>query len=140
MIRAVLDANVLVSAILSPGGPPGRILTAWRQEQFHLVVSRAILEEIGRVFHYPKIARRHRWSEEEIQTFLDELEYFAIPTPGDLELTVVSDDPSDDRYLECAVEGNAEYLVSGDDLLLELGEYQGITILTPRAFLEILRG
>ncbi len=61
MIRAVLDANVFVSAVLSARGFPSRILAAWRAEQFHLVISPAILEEISRVFQYPKIALRHRW-------------------------------------------------------------------------------
>ena len=63
-MRVVLGANVLVSAILSPRGTPAQILNAWRAEQFDLVISEAILAEIDRVFRYPKIAKRHRWSEE----------------------------------------------------------------------------
>jgi putative PIN family toxin of toxin-antitoxin system len=139
MMRIVLDANVLVSAILSPRGTPAQILNAWRAEQFDLVISQAILAEIDRVFRYPKIAKRHRWSEEQLQTFLDNLSHIAILTPGTLSLAVITDDPPDDRYLECAVEGEAAYIVSGDRLLLRLGVYQGIPILTPRAFLEVLQ-
>lgn len=60
MIRAVLDANVVVSAILSPKGIPAKILAAWRAEEFSVVVSEAIVSEIGRVLRYPKIKRRHR--------------------------------------------------------------------------------
>lgn len=63
MIHAVLGANVVVSAILSPGGIPAKILTAWREEEFSVVVSEAIVSEIGRVLRYPKIKRRHRWRE-----------------------------------------------------------------------------
>ena len=139
MMRVVLDANVLVSAILSPRGTPAQILNAWRAEQFDLVISDAILAEIGRVFRYPKIAKRHRWSAEQLQAFLDGLAHVAILTPGALTLVVITEDPPDDRYLECAVEGEAAYIVSGDQLLLRLGVYQGIPILTPRAFLEILQ-
>jgi uncharacterized protein len=139
MMRVVLDANVLVSAILSPRGTPAQILNAWRAEQFDLVISDAILAEIGRVFRYPKIAKRHRWSAEQLQAFLDGLAHVAILTPGALTLVVITEDPPDDRYLECAVEGEAAYIVSGDQLLLRLGAYQGIPILTPRAFLEILQ-
>jgi len=139
MMRVVLDANVLVSAILSPRGTPAQILNAWRAEQFDLVISDAILAEIGRVFRYPKIAKRHRWSAERLQAFLDGLAHVAILTPGALTLVVITEDPPDDRYLECAVEGEAAYIVSGDQLLLRLGVYQGIPILTPRAFLEILQ-
>lgn len=138
MIRAVLDANVFVSAVLNPMGIPAKILDAWRDEQFHLVLSEAIVAEIDRVFHYPKIAKRHRWPEEKIEMFLADLASLAILTPGELKLTVITEDPPDNHYLECAVEGQAEYVVSGDRHLLDLGAYRGIQILSPRAFLEVL--
>jgi len=60
MIRAVPDANVFVSALLSPRGYPAKILSAWRAERFHLVISPAVLEELDRVLRYPKIVTRHR--------------------------------------------------------------------------------
>jgi predicted nucleic acid-binding protein len=75
---------------------------------------------------YPKIAKRHRWSEEQLQAFLDNLAHLAILTPGVLTLAVITEDPPDDRYLECAVEGEAAYIVSGDRLLLGLRVYRGI--------------
>ena len=138
MTRAVLDANVLVSGILSPKGAPAKVLTAWQAEQFHLVLSEAVLDEINRVLHYPRIATRHRWSEERLQDFIEDLAHLAIMTSGSAHLAVIAEDPPDDRYLECAIEGEADYIVSGDQHLLELGEYQGIGILTPRAFLDVL--
>jgi hypothetical protein len=138
MTRAVLDANVLVSGILSPKGAPAKVLTAWQAEQFHLVLSEAVLDEINRVLHYPRIATRHRWSEERLQGFIEDLAHLAIMTSGSAYLAVIAEDPPDDRYLECAIEGEADYIVSGDQHLLELGEYQGIGILTPRAFLDVL--
>ncbi len=140
MIRVVLDANVFVSAALSPNGIPAKILTAWRAEQFQLVISRAILEEIDRVLHYPKILKRHQWREERIRLFLEDLAHLAVLTPGERTLTVITEDPSDNRYLECATEGEAEYIVSGDQHLIELEVYQNIRILTPRAFLDIIEG
>ena len=72
MIRAVLDANVFVSGILTEGFPR-RILRAWRAGQFDLVTARAVLDEIARVLRYPKIVRRHRWSETEIREFMENL-------------------------------------------------------------------
>jgi len=138
MIRVVLDANVFVGAVLSPGGFPADILRAWRDERFHLVMSPAILEEIDRVLRYPKIRRRHRWQAERLRLFIEDLAHLAILTPGELELHVIAEDPSDNRYLECAIEGDADYLVSGDQHLLRLGAYQKIAILAPRAFLDIL--
>ena len=139
MIRAVLDTNVIVSAVLSPKGIPAKILTALEREQFHILCSEPILEEIARVLRYPKIAPRHRLSEEELLVFLEDLARLAIFTPGKLKLSVIKDDPDDDRYLECAVEGEAEYIVSGDQHLLNLEEYKGIEIITPRTFLQVLQ-
>jgi uncharacterized protein len=58
---------------------------------------------------------------------------------NNLTYTVITEDPPDNRYLECAVEGEVSYIVSGDQLLLRLGSYQSIPMLTPRAFLEVLQ-
>ena len=137
MIRAVLDANVFISGILNAQGVPGQVLDAWRAEQFQLLISPPILEELERVLHYPKIAMRHGWSLALVQQFLFRLTTIAITTPGDLLLSVV-DDPSDNRYLECAVEGHATHLVSGDRDLLRLGRFEGIAIVTPHTFLDVL--
>ena len=139
MIRAALDANVFVSAVLSPRGNPAKILAAWRAERFHLVISSAILEEIERVFHYPKVVARHRWPKEKIRAFIEDLAHLAILVPAERTLTVISEDPSDNRYLECAIAGEAEYIVSGDRHLLQLGAYREIRILMPRAFLDVLK-
>jgi uncharacterized protein len=137
MIRAVLDANVFVSGILTEGAPR-KTLRAWRAGRFHLVASHAIFSEIGRVLRCPKIVRRHSWSESEIREFMESLEALAIVAPGELRLRVVAADPADDRYLECAVEGEAACVVTGDRHLLDLGAYREIEILAPREFLELL--
>jgi hypothetical protein len=138
MIRAVLDANVFVSAVLTPKGVPAKILAAWRAERFSLVLSEPILQEVAAVLRYSRIMRRHRWPEARIRLFIEELAHLAILTPGELACTVVAEDLSDNRYLECAVEGEAELIVSGDEHLLGLGQWRGIRIVTPRDFLEIL--
>ena len=88
MIRAVLDANVLVSAILNAQGTPGRVLDAWREDRFQLLISPAILEEIARVLHYPKIATRHQWSKEQVHHFLALLADIALLTPSELTVSV----------------------------------------------------
>ncbi len=140
MIVAVIDANVFVSAVLSLAGTPARVLDSWRAERFVLILSTAILEETYRALQYPKIVVRHRWSESQVRAFIDALAAQALITPGVLTLSVIEDDPADNLYLECAVEGHADVLVTGDRLLLNLGVYQGIHILTPRAFLDMLEG
>ena len=138
MILAVLDANVIVSAILAPTGPPGEVLDAWRTERFSLVTAPAILNEIERVLKYPKIAARHGLPADRIRALVTELAYFSLVTPGRLRLDAIRDDPDDNRYLEAAVEAEAGYIVSGDRLLLALTSYEGVEILTPRQFLGVL--
>jgi putative PIN family toxin of toxin-antitoxin system len=139
MIRAVLDANVFVSAVITATGNAARILDAWRAGRIDLVVSPEILSEVERVLNYPKIARRHRLSAERIRGFIEDLARLSILTPGEIRMSVIQEDPSDDRYLECALEGEADCIVSGDQHLLETGEYRGIRILTPKAFLAVLK-
>lgn len=139
MIRTVLDVNVIVSAVLTPAGIPAQILDAWRAERFVLLVSSPILEELARVLEYPRIARLHRWPRTKVREFASELAYLGIVTPGEIVLDVVRNDPADNRYLECAVEGAADYLVSGDQDLLDLHEHGGIRIVRPKTFLEALR-
>jgi uncharacterized protein len=138
-MRVVLDANVIVSALINPQGVPAQVFDAWRAERFQLLMSPAILEEIGRVLRYPKIVAYHRWPEEQLRTWVEDLAHLAVMTSGTLTIAVIQDDPSDNRYLECAVEGEAAYLVSGDRVLIAMGTFQGIQIISPRAFLEILR-
>jgi putative PIN family toxin of toxin-antitoxin system len=138
-MRVVLDANVIVSALINPQGAPAQVFDAWRAERFQLLLSQAILEEIGRVLRYPKVAVHHGWTEERLRTWLEDLAHLGLMTPGTLTIAVIQDDPSDNRYLECAVEGEAAYLVSGDRLLLSLGTFQSIQIVSPRVFLEVLQ-
>jgi len=140
MIPAVLDANVVVSGILSENGTPGKILKAWFEDRFHLVISPAILDELRRVLQYPRIARRHRWSASQVREFLDDLASLAFLTSGQFALpAIIAEDPSDDRYLECASKGEANYIVSGDRHLLDLEAYEGTEIVSPREFIQLLR-
>jgi putative PIN family toxin of toxin-antitoxin system len=138
-MRVVLDVNVLVSAAISAGGSPGKILDLWEHDQFDLAVSRPILEELERVIHYPRIQQNYELPEEYVEKFLGLIGNQAIVVNPSNKLNVIEKDPSDNRYLECAKEGNASYIVTGDKHLLDLEEYNGIVILTPTGFLAILR-
>lgn len=137
-MRAVLDANVLVSALISERGSPARILALWEREAFELVVSPFILEEMKRVLHYPRIQERYRLPNEHITSFLGLLGSLALLVhPADV-IDIISQDPDDNRYLDCALTGEASYLVSGDQHLLTLGEFEGVIILPPAGFLALL--
>jgi hypothetical protein len=137
-MRVFLDVNVLISAVISPRGNPARILALWRQDRFDLAVSEPILEELERVLHYPRIRERYHPPEKEIQQFLKLIATTAIMVEPSQNLSVIERDPSDDRFLECAVEADARYIVTGDSHLLELKDYRGIMILNPTSFLALL--
>jgi len=138
-MRIVFDANVLVSALISRKGAPARLLEYWQEERFEVVISPAILRELQRVLHYPRLQQRYHLPEEGIQRLLRLLRRQAVLVEPSEELTVIHHDPTDNRYLVCAIAGEADIIVSGDHHLVELGEYQGIQILTPAGFLSLLR-
>ncbi|MBL7063728.1 MAG: putative toxin-antitoxin system toxin component, PIN family [Anaerolineae bacterium] len=137
-MRVVLDANVLISAVISPRGNPAQILRLWEWEEFELVVSLPTLEELERVIHYPRIQERYNLSEEDIEQFLQLIGASATVVEPSVELTVIEKDRSDNRYLECALAAGASYIVTGDDHLLSLKEYRGVVILNPAGFLTLL--
>jgi len=138
VIRAVLDTNQYVSMALKPGGTADQLLAAWRDERFVLVLSPQILEEIVRVLRYPRLRRLVRLTTAEVDRLLESLLIDAELTPGHLAVHVITRDPSDNMVLACAVEGRADYIVSGDRDLLTLESYEEIPIVTPREFLQIL--
>lgn len=137
-MKVVLDANIFVSSLVNIQGNPKRIMSAWEEGAFDLLVSEPIVEEVGRVLRYPRIAKRHKQDEQAIQRFLELLKNEAILIEPNERLSIVLEDESDNRYLECAREGKAQYLVSGDNHLLDIGEYKGIMILPPAAFMAFL--
>ena len=137
-MRVVLDTNVLVSAILSRGNPPDSILRAWRRGSFELVTSSPLMRELENVLTRPRIRRRLRWSTEERTAFVAALREGALVVTTEGELSVIQADPADNRVLEAAVGAGADYIVSGDRHLLELGSYESVRIVTPARFLAII--
>ena len=138
-MRVVLDANVLVSAVISRQGSPGRILDLWEKDVFDLIVSPKIIKELERVIHYPKIQEKYHLPEGHIEKFLGLIGSLAIVVNPAQGIEVIEKDPPDNRYLECAKESQASYIVTGDKHLLELKEYEGVVILPPAGFLALLR-
>jgi len=136
--RAVLDTNVLVSSLVAEHGPPRQILNAWLENRYILVTSLYLVEELIHVLSYPRIAERLRLDEDELEAILAALLSKAEVTPGRLRLPGVTRDPKDDAVVACAREGEAHYIVSGDQDLLVLSEYEGIRVVTPRQFVETL--
>ena len=132
MIRVVLDTNTLISALLF-SGTASRLAPLWQSRRITVLVSKEILQEYLRVLAYPKF----QLGDHEIRALVEEeLLPFAETIRVRRRLAVVRRDPEDDKFLECAVAGRAEYLMTGDRDLREFGSYRGITILTVGGFLE----
>ena len=135
-MRLVLDTNVLVSALISPGGPPDLLYQAWRRGDFTLVTSEEQLEEFHRVTRYPRL--RPYIQALEAGTMVNELRLLAVLVSR-LPKVNASPDPGDNFVLAMALAGKADYLVTGNKKdLLALGRYQKTSIVTVRHMVELL--
>jgi uncharacterized protein len=141
MLRVVLDTNVFVSGLLSRGGAAARVLDAWRERRYILATSPAIIAEIQAVLNYPHIQAKYAILEEDINQFIAILNQDALLVPGKTRVAgIIPADPKDEKFLVCALESQADLIVSGDHHLLELGVYQDIPIVTIRQLLDQLPG
>jgi len=127
MLKAVLDTNVLISGLINPKGTPARLVGAWRERKFDLVVSPAILEELAKVLQREKIRRYYEHLDKDLaRRFVVGIRRFAILVPGEARVQGVCADMNDDKFIAAALDAGAEYIVSGDDHLLDLKEYHGV--------------
>lgn len=131
-MRVVLDTNILFSALISPHGTPSEIYRAWRAARFEIVTSRIQLDEIHRASRYPKF--KAILQPAKVGTMINNLHRAIVLEHLKVELE--AKDPNDAFLLAMAVEGDADYLVTGDKRagLLELGHIGRARILTPSAF------
>lgn len=138
-MRVVLDANIFVSALLTQRGNARQIIDLWQAGIFKLLVSNEILSEIDRVLRYPRLQKIHRKSQIEITQFVDSLRRQAVVIFPSEPIAMATDE-SDNRYLECAVAGGADYVVTGDKKhLLPLRAVNGIPIIPPATFLILVQ-
>lgn len=136
VIKAVFDINVLASGFLSKESTPGRLLLAWMEGAFELVTSESILEELLRTFNTPYF--RRRLSIELIEQNLELLRREATIASITTEISQVATHPEDDLILAAALSSQSQFLVTGDAQLLSLGSFSRVTILSPRAFLDVV--
>ena len=123
-MKVVLDTNVLVSGLMYPTSVPGRIVSAWREGRFDLVLSIDQLIEIGRVLAYPEIRRILRWDDETIGSFLRQLLLRAETVEPAAMAGVGLRDVADAPILGSLVAGKADWLVTGDaDLISHRDEF-----------------
>jgi uncharacterized protein len=130
-MRIILDTNVFISGIFF-SGPPSQILKAWENQSLQIVLSKQILDEYQRVadelsLKYPQI---------DITPIIELVTIYGqfIDTKG-LDISIC-EDPDDNKFIECAIAGKCNIIVTGDTHLLKLIAYKDVKTLKPRAFIE----
>ncbi|MBI4999801.1 putative toxin-antitoxin system toxin component, PIN family [Candidatus Gottesmanbacteria bacterium] len=131
----MVDTNLIVSGTATASTTPYHLLEAWRNGEYVLLTSPSIIEEVAKVLRRPE--KNFSITNQEIEAVIDVLKTRAFVTTGILTVDIVKDDPDDNKFIACAIEGSATHIVSGDKDLLRIGEYQGIKIVKARNFLEV---
>ena len=132
-MNVVIDTNVFISSMITPGGMPGKVIDLWKTGGITLCLSQPILEEYLEVIARfgitkdPAVARLLR---------LFEGRQNQLYVPWTPTIKVIEDDPKDNMFIECAVAAGARYIISGDRHLVGLKEFQEIRILSPADFLK----
>lgn len=135
-MRIVLDTNVVVSGVLF-GGIPRQALDFWKMDTYELICSPEIVDEYEDILNR-MLKKVKTPSEYLVEDFLGLIVKNAtLLHPHHNER--ISRDPDDDMFINCALSGRAVYIVSGDRDLLDIGEVDGIDIITVRKFIEILK-
>ncbi len=135
-MRVVLDSNVFLSGLMFADGAPGRIVAAWREARFQVVISVHQLAEIGRTLAYPKIQRILGWDDLRIEQFIRQLYIRAEIVDLSGTFVEVPLDPDDVPILATLVAAKADVLITGDGDLLALRDQYAI--LTPAEFVRKL--
>jgi putative PIN family toxin of toxin-antitoxin system len=139
VIRAVLDTNVLAAGIVGVDvltSTPGELIRRWRIGQFDLVISDHILNEVELTLVKPYFV--NRLSAEWMIASVQLLRQRAIATTMSRSVTGVASHPQDDLVLATAISAGVDYLVTGDRELRQIGQYEGVWVVSPSQFLPVL--
>lgn len=134
-LKAVIDTNLFVSGLFSRDTVSSRLQDHWINLDFILMTSIDIIKEVNRVLHYPRIQQRFNPDEENVKRFFKLIFKKALITKDRYKTDRITDDPTDNKFLACALEGKADYILSRDPHLRNLKHYQGIQILDATSFL-----
>ena len=133
-MRLVLDANIFVSSFFW-GGNPRMVLERVIEGIDELFITKEILDEIEEVMGRPKFHA----DKEKVDYIINSIKEIGNKVMPKRQIKKGSRDKTDNKYIECGIAADADYIISGDIHLLELGEYEGIKIITARNYLEAVR-
>lgn len=139
-LRAVKDSNLFISGLF---GKKDAISTQlqdlWINHEFELATSIDIMKEVSRVLQYPKIKKGFHPKDETIKRFFRLVFRKSIITKDIYKTDKITNDPADNKFLACALESKADFIISGDKHLRNLKQFQGIKILDAKTFLSLLK-
>lgn len=129
-IKVVIDTNVIISSLWP--GKPREIIEMWDKDTILVIVTQPILDE------YFRVLNRFDLTEEDIEdiTILFSNPKKTLVVDPKSKIHLIKKDTADNKFLECAQEGNADFIISGDKHLLELKNYKNCQIVTPKEFLD----
>lgn len=137
MIRITVDTNILISATFWHGSSE-KIIAKVENKELILVLSEYILEEYYKVLEYEEIKEKIKNKGLEMKQSILKIGTISEIVDVKSKIDLIKDDPSDNKFVECAIDGKADYIISKDHHLLKFKEYQGIKIITPEEFLKII--
>jgi putative PIN family toxin of toxin-antitoxin system len=138
-LRAVVDTNLFISGLFAKDTLSATLQDLWVHREFELATSIDILREVSRVLQYPRIRARFHPKEENIRRFFRLIFRKAVITKGLYAIDKITDDPSDNMFLACAMEAEADYIVSRDPHIRNLKQFRGIKIVDATTFVERVR-
>jgi putative PIN family toxin of toxin-antitoxin system len=137
MLRAVVDTNILIRAVIMPSGTVGPVITRLRERDYTLVYSQPLMDELLEKLALPRIRKKYHLNDQDIDALLA-----LIALRGELVTPTrkvkICRDPKDDMFIEAALASNAEVIVTGDEDLLTLKKFETVRFFTPRVFLALL--
>ena len=139
-LRAVVDTNLFISGIFGKESLSAKLQDLWINQEFELVTSIEIMKEVSRVLRYPRIRQRFHTKDETIKRFFRLIFRKAIVTKDIYKTDRITDDPSDNKFLACALEGKADFIVSRDPHLRDIKHFQDIQILDAKTFVNKVIG
>jgi uncharacterized protein len=136
----VIDANIILSAAISSKGLPNQLLDMFFNERaFELVVSPAIIAEWYQCVSRKSLQKAAKATEAQLQSFIASIVAFSTVVADSTTAQGLCRDPKDDMYISAALDGNALFIVTGDNDLLDLSAVESVLVITPRQFYNWLR-
>ena len=136
----MVDTNLFISGLFGKNSLSAKLQDLWINQEFELVTSIEIMKEVSRVLRYPRIRQKFHPKDETLKRFFRLVFRKAVVTKDIYKTDRITDDPSDNKFLACALEGTADYIVSRDQHLRNLKQFHGIKIIDASTFVKKVTG